>query len=54
MTRADCDLLRAVGLDDEGILALVMLVGFFNLASRIADGLGVELDPQFGGGSSDP
>lgn len=38
--------LRAAGLTDEQILAVVLVAGFFNLATRIADALGVELDPQ--------
>ena len=47
MERADTETLRTHGLSDEQILAVVLLAGFFNLASRLADALGVELDPQF-------
>ncbi len=47
MERGDTDALRAHGLSDEQILAVTLLAGFFNLASRLADALGVELDPQF-------
>lgn len=39
--------LRQHGLDDEQVLALALLVGFFNMATRIADALGVELDPEY-------
>lgn len=47
MKEADVVELRRHGLSDEQILAVVLVAGFFNLATRIADGLGVELDPQF-------
>lgn len=42
----DVDVLRSHGLDDEQVLALVMLTGFFQLATRVADALGVELDAE--------
>lgn len=40
--------LRRHGLTDDEILALVLLAGFFSLATRIADALGVELDAELG------
>ena len=46
MTEADVNALRAAGLTDEEILAVVWVAGFFALATRIADALGVELDPH--------
>ncbi len=46
MTHGDVNDLRHNGLNDEEVLAVTMLAGFFNLATRIADGLGVELDPE--------
>ena len=46
MTSDDVNDLRQSGLNDEDVLAVTMLAGFFNLATRIADGLGVELDPE--------
>lgn len=52
-TDDDIAQLRRVGLEDEEILALVMLVGFFNLATRVADALGVELDPQLTRGTEE-
>lgn len=36
---------RAVGLDDEGCLELVHVVGVFNHLTRLADGLGISVDP---------
>lgn len=53
MTSSDVDELRRHGLSDDEVLALVMLAGFFNLATRIADGLGVELDPQLTRGTAE-
>ncbi len=47
MSAADAEGLRVAGLNDAEILALVLVAGFFNLATRIADALGVELDPEF-------
>ncbi len=38
--------LRAAGLDDRGILDLVHVIGFFAYANRLADGLGVDLEPS--------
>ncbi len=46
MSEADITALREHGLGDEQILAVVLVAGFFNLATRIADALGVVLDPQ--------
>ena len=48
MSSEHIETLRTVASDEE-ILALVLLIGFFNLATRIADGLGIELDPELGG-----
>jgi len=47
MTQADVAELRRHGLSDQQILAVVLLAAFFNVATRVADALGVELDPQF-------
>lgn len=41
----DVQSLRAVGFDDLAILHIVLLSSFFNYINRVADGLGVELDP---------
>lgn len=44
--RDDWDAVRAAGLDDEGCLELAHVVGVFNHLTRLADGLGIELDPR--------
>ena len=47
MKEVDVAGLRNHGLAEEQILAVVLVASFFNVATRIADALGVELDPQF-------
>jgi alkylhydroperoxidase family enzyme len=38
--------LRTHGLTDEDILVLVHVIGYFNHINRIADALGVDLEPE--------
>lgn len=45
VTRADLDALRAEGWDDRAILDLNQVVAYVNYVNRIADGLGVRLEP---------
>jgi alkylhydroperoxidase family enzyme len=45
-TRADVDALRAAGATDEQIHAAVQVAAFFNYINRVADGLGVDLEPE--------
>ncbi len=47
MKEADVVELRGHGLSDDQILAVVLVAAFFSIATRVADALGVELDPQF-------
>ena len=44
MTPLDLDRLRAVDLEDEEILEVVHIVGYFNHINRVADALGVDLE----------
>ena len=53
LSETDIDRLREEGLGDEEVLAVVMLAGFFQLATSIADALGVELDAQLAGGTAE-
>ena len=46
MRESDVRSLRAVGFDDLAILHIVRLAAFFNYLNRVADGLGIELDPD--------
>jgi uncharacterized protein YciW len=45
MKNGDVEDLRAVGFADEDILAIAEITSYYAFANRIADGLGVELEP---------
>jgi uncharacterized peroxidase-related enzyme len=42
---ADIDRLRSVGLSDRAIHDAAQVISYFNYINRIADGLGVDLEP---------
>ena len=44
MQKADVQGLRDLGLNDEQILSVVLITCNFNFMTRLADGLGVEVD----------
>jgi uncharacterized peroxidase-related enzyme len=44
--REDTDTLRQAGLSDAAILDLNLVVSYFAFVNRLADGLGVELEPS--------
>jgi alkylhydroperoxidase family enzyme len=46
MTAADWQPLRDLGFDDQGLLEVGHIVGIFNYLTRLADGFGLQLDPQ--------
>ena len=46
MTESDLGELRAVGLSDQDILDLSLVVAYFNFVNRIALGLGVDYTPE--------
>ncbi len=46
MTEDDWQPLRALGFDDRACLEVAHIVGIFNYLTRLADGLGLQLDPQ--------
>ena len=45
MVEADWEPLRELGFDDRGCLEVAHIVGIFNYLTRLADGLGLQLDP---------
>ena len=47
MTREDVEALRAAGLCDEAIHDVVQITGLFNYYNRLADGLGIEDEPEW-------
>lgn len=53
MTRADVATLRAVGLSDRDVLDACEVVAYYAYVNRIADGLGVELEPWLEDGATD-
>jgi uncharacterized peroxidase-related enzyme len=46
MTEADWQPLRDLGFADEALLEVGHIVGIFNYLTRLADGFGLQLDPQ--------
>lgn len=45
MVEEDWAPLRALGFDDAAVLEVAHIVGLFNYLTRLADGLGLQLDP---------
>jgi uncharacterized peroxidase-related enzyme len=45
--QADIDALRAVDLDDAAISDAIQVVGYFNYVTRVADGVGIEDEPDW-------
>jgi hypothetical protein len=48
MTRDDVERLRAAAVSDAAILDLNQVTAYYAYVNRIADGLGVELEPRWG------
>ena len=44
--QGDIDALRGHGLSDRAINDAVQVIAFFNYINRVADGLGVDLEPE--------
>jgi uncharacterized peroxidase-related enzyme len=47
VTKADVDVLKRSGFSDADILAIAEVTAYYAYANRIADGLGVEVEPWF-------
>jgi uncharacterized peroxidase-related enzyme len=45
MRRRDVESLRAAGFSDADILAIVEVTAYYAYVNRVADGLGVEVEP---------
>ena len=48
MGEADVEALRPHGLSDAGIHDAIQVVAFFNYINRIAEGVGIEAEPEWG------
>ncbi len=48
MQREDVERLRAAGWSDAAILDLNIVAAYYAFVNRIADGLGVQLEPRWG------
>lgn len=46
MVEGDWKPLRDLGFDDRGCLEVAHIVGIFNYLTRLADGFGLQLDPE--------
>ena len=46
MVEADWAQLRSLGFDDEACLEVGHIVGIFNHLTRLADGFGLQVDPE--------
>lgn len=49
ITQADVDSLRAVGFTDRAISDIVQVVSYFSYINRVADGIGVDPEPESAG-----
>lgn len=47
MSRDDVEKLRQSGFGDEAILEIVQITGYFNYINRVADGLGIDPEPEW-------
>lgn len=47
MDQADIDTLREQGLDDATISDAIQVVGYFNYVTRVADGVGIDDEPEW-------
>lgn len=47
VSQADVDALRAEGLSDTDISDAIQVVGYFNYVTRVADGVGIEDEPEW-------
>jgi uncharacterized peroxidase-related enzyme len=45
--QSDIDDMRAQGLDDASISDAIQVVGYFNYVTRVADGVGIEDEPEW-------
>jgi uncharacterized peroxidase-related enzyme len=49
MTEGDVETLRAHGFEDSGVHDIAQVAALFNYYTRLADGLGVDPEPEWAG-----
>ena len=49
MSRGDVEALRAHGFDDDAVQEVVQIAALFNYYNRLADGLGIDPEPDWEG-----
>ena len=47
----DIDALRAQGLSDTDVSDAIQVVGYFNYVTRVADGVGIDAEPEWATGA---
>ena len=47
ISAGDVEALRGHGLDDDAISDAIQVVGYFNYVNRVADGVGIEDEPDW-------
>ena len=45
--QADIDALRAQGLSDTDVSDAIQVIGYFNYVTRVADGVGIDDEPEW-------
>lgn len=53
MEQSDVESLRTAGFSDRDVLDITEVIGYYAYANRIADGLGVEVEPWSEQGASE-
>jgi uncharacterized peroxidase-related enzyme len=48
--QSDVDALRAQGLSDTDVSDAIQVIGYFNYVTRVADGVGIEDEPEWASG----
>ena len=48
VAESDIEALRAVGLSDRDVSDAIQVVGYFNYVTRVADGVGIDDEPEWG------
>jgi alkylhydroperoxidase family enzyme len=53
VSAADLEALRQHGLDDAAIHDAIQVIAYFNYINRVADGVGIEDEPEWAGGTTE-